>query len=102
MKRLSENPLLRHLAQFIGTIVIVAGFTWTIAKPHAEDFIKRTLKPEILDLTESVETLQAIQQARTDENRRWQAETQTKIVYIEKLAKEQRDMSARILFEIRR
>ena len=38
--------LIKQIFTSLGTIILSLGLTWAVAKPHAENFIKETVKTE--------------------------------------------------------
>lgn len=83
-----SKPAIRHLASFIGAVVVILGSIWSIGKPMAEDFIEQIVVAGEYAKSRDVRTLnrnieETEQRVRGLESKADKA--QTKLENIEKL-----------------
>lgn len=50
-----SNPAMRHIAQFIGSVMAILTFIWFIAEPRAQSYIKDQIVAENVQLKKSIQ-----------------------------------------------
>ncbi len=92
--------VLRHLFTSLGTIIMAFALAWGIARPHAQDFIKDTVKDQNFATRQQLDTIEerikrledrasGIEGKVEDQGIR-QTRIETVIQNLEELAREQR------------
>lgn len=98
------SPLLRHCFTSLGTIALCVTLIWTVAQPHAEDFIKRTVNTEQFATRLSLDELQRRVSevlVNQSESVKTQERLKTDIEIIKELQREQRKDIKDLLRSIR-
>lgn len=89
----SLSPFIRHLFTSMGTLILCVGVLWSIAQPHAEDFIKKTVNSEQFATRLSLDELQRRVNevlVKQNEQERFQERMKSDIDIIKELQREQR------------
>ena len=60
------KAVLTFLIQYASALAIIAGASWYIAKPHAENFVQQSVKTEIDGLKKQVDAAMDQQQILSD------------------------------------
>lgn len=95
------SPLMRHLVASLTTLTLCMGILWAFVRPHAEEFIKETVRTENFAAQKSLDAVSALADQMDEQikalNRsiasqnKVQTRVEADVSILKELQKEQRD-----------